>query len=159
MKPIPKNLDEKSVTEALYKGLDITKISIANDLIEEYNESKVELENPDIIDDPEFTFEWMMPDEYKELDLDKFLIDKCKNDLEIQRVTEELELFRMSGNIELVKYCIYLVDMFKSKNLVHGVGRGSSVSIFIFYLIGLHKVNSIKYELDYSDFFKLKELQ
>ena len=36
--------------------------------------------------------------------------------------------------------------------IVWGVGRGSSVSSYILYLLGVHKVNSIKYGLNITDF-------
>ena len=41
----------------------------------------------------------------------------------------------------------------REKNIIWGVGRGSSVSSYILYLIGVHRINSIKYELDYKEFF------
>jgi DNA polymerase III alpha subunit len=35
-----------------------------------------------------------------------------------------------------------------------GVGRGSSVASYCLYILGVHKVDSIKYELDIHEFLK-----
>jgi DNA polymerase III alpha subunit len=48
----------------------------------------------------------------------------------------------------------YLVDTLRKNNVVWGVGRGSSVASYILYLIGVHKVDSIKYNLDINEFLK-----
>jgi len=42
----------------------------------------------------------------------------------------------------------------RKNNLVWGVGRGSSVSSYLLYLIGVHKVDSYKYRLDIKEFLK-----
>ena len=51
-------------------------------------------------------------------------------------------------------FLIYLIDLMRTNNIVWGVGRGSSVSSYILYLIGVHKVNSILYKLDINDFLR-----
>jgi DNA polymerase III alpha subunit len=42
----------------------------------------------------------------------------------------------------------------RSNNIVWGVGRGSSVASYVLYLLGVHKVDSIKYGLDIREFLK-----
>jgi DNA polymerase III alpha subunit len=42
----------------------------------------------------------------------------------------------------------------KERNIVWGVGRGSSVASYVLFLIGTHKVDSVKYELDFNEFLK-----
>jgi hypothetical protein len=69
----------------------------------------------------------MYPQKYEDIDLESYLVSRCSNDDEVSRVYEELALFEMCDAISLVKYLIYLVDILNSKNLVWGVGRGSSV--------------------------------
>ena len=56
--------------------------------------------------------------------------------------------------IELLHFMKYLVDTLRKNNVVWGVGRGSSVASYILYLIGVHKVDSIKYNLDINEFLK-----
>jgi DNA polymerase III alpha subunit len=48
----------------------------------------------------------------------------------------------------------YLVDLMREHNIVWGVGRGSSVSSFVLFLIGIHRINSIYYGLDVEEFLK-----
>lgn len=97
---------------------------------------------------------WFMPDEYKNMDIAKFVLDQCQSDPELQRAGEELLLFQEKNMFMLLKYLKYLVDTMRNNNIVWGVGRGSSVSSFVLYLIGIHKINSLYYQLDISEFLK-----
>ena len=72
----------------------------------------------------------------------------------MQRVWEELDAFKERDMHNLLRYMIYLVDFMREHNIVWGVGRGSSVSSYVLYLIGIHKVDSIKYGLDINEFLR-----
>ena len=99
--------------------------------------------------------EWFMPQEYKELDVYTFVINKAGDDLaELERVEEELAQFKVRGMNNLLRYMIYLVDFMRENDIVWGVGRGSSVASYVLYLIGVHKIDSIKYELDWREFLR-----
>ena len=100
--------------------------------------------------------EWFMPDEYKTLDIDAFLLGKIGGKLtkEWGRCLEELEAFRKRGMEDLLRYMIYLVDFMRENNIVWGVGRGSSVASYVLYLIGVHRIDSIKYNLDWREFLR-----
>ena len=95
-----------------------------------------------------------MPDNYKALDIERFLIEKCKTDKEIERVEAELIEFESRNMYNLLRYMVYLVDFMRANNIVWGVGRGSSVASYVLYKIGIHKVNSIQYDLDYREFLR-----
>jgi DNA polymerase III alpha subunit len=97
---------------------------------------------------------WHMPDEYKNLDIAKFVLDQCKNDTELQRAGTELLLFQERNLFPLLQYLKYLVDTMRKNNIVWGVGRGSSVASFVLYLIGIHKINSIYFDLSIDEFLK-----
>jgi len=99
---------------------------------------------------------WFMPKEYKSTSLNivEHLLSLCKTDVETNRVLEELELFVQYDMIELLGYLKYLVDTMRENSIVWGVGRGSSVASYCLYLLGVHKINSIKYELDIREFLK-----
>ena len=98
--------------------------------------------------------EWNMPDKYKNLDIAKYLLDLCKTDVELQRVGKELLLYQERGMFKLLCFLVYLVDIMRDNNVVWGVGRGSSVASYVLYLIGVHKIDSIYYDLDVDEFLR-----
>lgn len=97
---------------------------------------------------------WHMPIEYQNLDIAKFVLEQCKTDAELQRAGQELLMFQERNMFTLLKYLKYLVDTMRENNIVWGVGRGSSVSSFVLYLIGIHRINSLYYDLDIEEFLK-----
>ena len=98
--------------------------------------------------------EWFMPDEYKQLTIQNYVLNKCKTDQELERVAEELKAFRERDMFNLLRYMVYLVDFMRENNIVWGVGRGSSVASYVLYLIGVHRINSIQYDLDWREFLR-----
>lgn len=97
---------------------------------------------------------WFMPDSYKDLDIAKFVLDQCKDDSELQRAGMELLMYQERDMFMLLKYLKYLVDTMREYNILWGVGRGSSISSFVLYLIGIHRINSLYYDLDITEFLK-----
>ena len=69
-------------------------------------------------------------------------------------MNEELAEFERRGMFDLLRYMVYLVDFMRDNNIVWGVGRGSSVASYVLYLIGVHKVDSIQYGLDWREFLR-----
>ena len=99
--------------------------------------------------------EWFMPDEYKELDVVAHLYSLCDGDDErFHRVNEELSAFQSREMFDLLRYMIYLVDFMRENEIVWGVGRGSSVASYVLYLIGVHRIDSVKYNLDWREFLR-----
>jgi DNA polymerase III alpha subunit len=89
-----------------------------------------------------------------DVDLKSILYDQCHTDQEKQRVDQEWDLFVKYDLINLLHFLRHLVKLMRQNNIVWGLGRGSSVSSFILYLLGVHKINSIKYNLDINEFLK-----
>jgi DNA polymerase III alpha subunit len=54
----------------------------------------------------------------------------------------------------LLQYLKYLVDTMRKNNIIWGVGRGSSVASYVLYLIGIHRINSLYYDLSIDEFLK-----
>lgn len=98
--------------------------------------------------------QWFMPREYYQLDIAKHVLDLCTTDEELQRVGQELLLYQERGLFDLLRYLKYLVDVMQQNKLVWGVGRGSSVASYVLYLLGIHKVNSMFYDLDPTEFLR-----
>jgi DNA polymerase III alpha subunit len=163
-------VEENDVFQALYNGANINLADCRfenTDSILKFNQAIVD--NADNI--PQLTeFEqtaltqqqfdqnnqarWFMPEEYKNFNMVEFLLDKTTNETEYQRVVTELELFYQHNMMDVLNYLKYLVDTMRTNNIVWGAGRGSSVASYCLYLLGVHKVNSIKYELDIREFLK-----
>ena len=97
---------------------------------------------------------WKMPKQYQEFDIENWLIGQCQNTEQIDRVRLELDLFTKTNLIMLLRYIKYLVDTMIKENIVWGVGRGSSTASYVLYLIGLHMIDSIKYNISIDEFFK-----
>lgn len=97
---------------------------------------------------------YFIPEEYKNFDIARFVLDQCQSDAELQRAGEELLLYQERDMFMLLRYLKYLVDTMRKNNIVWGVGRGSSVSSFVLFLIGVHKINSLYYDLPIDEFLK-----
>jgi len=110
--------------------------------------------------------EWVIPEKYKELDVVEY-VNKCMlseikryslkgKDLEVRffRMKMELRVWTERGQLDMLRTMIYVVETFRDKNIVWGTGRGSACASYILYLIGLHQVDSVKYELDIGEFFR-----
>jgi DNA polymerase III alpha subunit len=98
---------------------------------------------------------WNMPDEYKTLDIEAWIWAQTPPwDPQHTRVTEELAAFKERNMIDLLRWLKYFVDTMQANNVVWGVGRGSSVASYVLYLIGVHKIDSIKYNLDWQEFLR-----
>ena len=97
---------------------------------------------------------WYMPAEYKELDIAKYVLGLCKTDAELQRVGEELILYQERDLFNLLRYLKYFVDTMRANSVVWGLGRGSSVASYVLYLLNVHRINSMYYDLDIAEFLK-----
>ena len=157
-------LDTESALEYLYKGGDLFDANLSDEAVKEFNDTIQKLKdgkrlfrttNPSKEDfDSKNQSNWYFPDEYKTIDVDKYINELVNTDEERERVNYEMELYRKFNLYTVLRYLIYLVDTMRKNNVVWGVGRGSSVSSYVLYLIGVHKVNSIKYGLDIHEFLR-----
>jgi DNA polymerase III alpha subunit len=151
----------------LYKNpnLDISRFQVEDSL--EYNRSVADLHAElDLLDsyhiinqtvedfDSVLQKNWRMPKEYKDMDIAEYVLGLCKADHELQRVGQELLLFQERDLFDLLRYLKYLVDTLRKNNIIWGVGRGSSVASYVLFLIGVHKINSLYYNLDIEEFLK-----
>jgi DNA polymerase III alpha subunit len=97
---------------------------------------------------------WHMPEEYKNLDIAQHVLDLCNSEPELQRVGEELLLFQDRGLFDLLRYLKYFVDTMRKNNIVWGLGRGSSTASYVLYLLGVHRIDSLFYDLPIEEFLK-----
>jgi len=160
--PIFNNND---IFEALYKGQILSPemfVESNEDVkkLEEVAELKfwTPLDNYDIsLEEYDSTLQsnWFMPDQYQQLDIEAWVWEQCPPwDPQHTRVAEELAAFKERNMLDLLRWLKYFVDTCRSKNILWGVGRGSSVASYVLYLIGVHKIDSIKYNLDWQEFLR-----
>jgi DNA polymerase III alpha subunit len=166
-------VNEEDIVSALYSGkiADLTNLLFEDpELVTQFNLAVTENAEPiqklKLYKDSQETQEefdrrnqaqWFMPYEYQTYDIVDWLYCECRTIEQKDRVTEELRLFAQHNMIDLLKYIKYLVDTMRKNNIVWGVGRGSSVASYVLYLIGIHKIDSIKYGLDINEFLKGEE--
>ena len=160
--------DRQDLYDMLFDGLDITPIKELDwhEDFDKYNEALIKnhVEGQPLqpikklnIDISEFDRlnqqTWFMPEKYMKINVKSYIFDRTP-DHALDRVNMEWELYDKYQLIDVLKACIFIVDTFREKGIVWGVGRGSSVSSYILYLLGIHKVDSIKYDLDINEFLK-----
>ena len=159
--------DSNELCNLLYKDpkLDISRFQVEDSL--EYNRSVAELHAElDFLDsyhqitqtveefDNTLQRNWHMPKEYKDLDIAAYVLGLCKEEHELQRVGQELLLYQERDLFDLLRYLKYLVDTLRKNNVVWGVGRGSSVASYVLFLIGVHRIDSLYYDLNIDEFLK-----
>ena len=153
--------------DLLYKNpkLDISLFQVEDSI--EYNRSVAELHAElDLLDsyhnisqtveefDRVLQKNWRMPQEYRELDIAEYVLGLCQQEHELQRVGQELLLYQERNLFDLLRYLKYLIDTLRKNNVVWGVGRGSSVASYVLFLLGVHKIDSLYYELNIDEFLK-----
>ena len=161
-------LSSDNLKELLLQGKNISHLNVIFDEEIEFFQEYQSLLLPGMVtflDAPEekLTFDefhaacaeqWIFPVVYQQIDVRTWLLDKCKTQQEIDRVNEEYVLYEGRDLIMLLRLFIYLISYFREKKFIWGVGRGSSVSSYVLYLIGVHRVDSLKYGFDIRDYLK-----
>jgi DNA polymerase III alpha subunit len=116
-------------------------------------------------DEPiELDFGWRLPPEYLALDVVEHVsavfqerlpaleYGTAQTELAINRVAQELSEFERRGLNDLLRVIIYVLARFKETGQVYGVGRGSSCASFVLFLLGLHVVDPIKFNVPLEEF-------
>jgi DNA polymerase III alpha subunit len=116
------------------------------------------------VDPSLFPPSWDLPDKYKYLDLDEYLVGLVSRieqdslyEKRVERLSLEIWLFKELQLDDVLRALIYVIDSMKENNVVWGVGRGSSCSSYLFFLLGLHCVDPVKYDVEITDFIRLQE--
>lgn len=111
------------------------------------------------------SFEWIIPEEFKSININEYLNERLFEQYDSNpnwtdddvakravRVSRELRLFKKHALNDVLRVLIFVINTLHNKSVVWGVGRGSSVSSYVLYLIGIHDVDSVEYDLDIADF-------
>lgn len=138
-------------------------ITHINEVVQQYNmhvstnsELKVKLTcNP-------LNFDWNLPNEYDKLDVNSYVFDKFIEQTKqvtdeeftkrARRLSTELEQYAKYNLVNVLRAVIYIINTLTEHNIIWGVGRGSSVSSYVLYILGVHDVDSYAYDLNIEDF-------
>ena len=147
------NTQEQLIAGVLRHGPDILEYCQTSDDLTKYiqriNQERLDYPLPTTIDPNN----WFIPNKYLDLDIEQWLVDQCPEE-NLERLAQELELYRQHNMTVILKCMKYIVDTLRENKVVWGVGRGSSVASYALYLIGVHKIDSVKYKLPIEEFFK-----
>jgi len=150
-----KTNSEKDLIEGVMKhGPDILEHCVTHDDIGNYLDrifqEKLNYPLPKKEIDSDF---WFIPKEYKILDIEDYLVNLCPKE-NYERLSTELKLYRQHNMIPILQTMKYIVDTLRKNNIIWGVGRGSSVASYVLFLLGVHKIDSVKYNLPIEEFFR-----
>lgn len=108
------------------------------------------------------SFDWKLPLEYQTLDVVEYLcekhialtrrMDEKEATARDYRLISEIAKYKKHDLIDVLRAIIWIINTLTEHNVVWGVGRGSSVSSYVLYVIGVHDVDSFAYGLDIDDF-------
>lgn len=155
------------LVELLQRGVDTNKIyvdAITDEIVQFNKLTKNTITTKSSVNS--LSKQWNIPQEYIEICIEEYVLNKliklCEitdySDEEMKsrfaRTNAELELYRKNNMFDVLRVIIYVINTLQQHDIVWGVGRGSSVSSYVLYLIGVHDVDSMEYGLEISDFMK-----
>ena len=151
--------NEDTGLELLYRQTDLLRVPFTCDVVKQFNKFADELELEHLVSQVEYSKDFNIPQHYKEIDVEEYirgLIPTSGDSAEAVEARVEMELaeYKARNLFPVLQLLIYIIDTMRKNNLVWGVGRGSSVSSYLLYLIGVHKVDSVKYNLNIKEFLK-----
>jgi DNA polymerase III alpha subunit len=162
-------VDAEMVAHLLLRGVEpkFLRVTETNWEIDQFNLNVPDDQEirKDVVEPVSLDLKWRLPKEFFDLDLGAYVVDKMSKFLEtsgyapeqenqaIERVAVELEEIHQRGMIEFFKTVIYILETFKQKNVIWGVGRGSSCASYVLFILGLHSVDCIKLDVPMSEFF------
>lgn len=97
---------------------------------------------------------WTTPEPWDGADVESICLTRCESQEERDRVRLEMAMFRERDMEPALRHLLYLVDHWRSNGVLWGVGRGSSVSSLVLFLIGINRINPLEFHLDIGEFLK-----
>ena len=150
-------VEPDKIPEMILSGVSISKIAAKhiNADLTKFNQLEDCQIQTEKTQNREFDTSWQIPSEYDNLDIYSKIRSLADNYPEVYKKRVEAELHEIKNRKleNLFKTIFYVVDTFRTSNSVWGVGRGSSCASLILFLIGLHKVDPIRFGIDASEFF------
>ena len=162
-------LEPELVAAALIKGVQPSAIRVRGTSaeIETFNAEVTDIERikPEAVEPVNLSMAWQLPEKYKNLDLWNVILDTFFNRLEslgyeeavqqeaFARLFDEYDEIKRRGRVEFIRTVIYVLDTFREKGVVWGVGRGSSCASYTLFILGLHVVDCVCLKVPMEEFF------
>jgi DNA polymerase III alpha subunit len=80
--------------------------------------------------------------------------DSTPTEAHIKRLETELDYFDRMGLFGFLISLKNLILEFEKDGVVWGVGRGSACASYVLYLLGVHDINPITYDISFTEFSK-----
>lgn len=157
------------VASALARGLRPSglRVSEINEDVRSFNANVVECDllHLAVAEPILIPMTWQLPDKYKKLDVQERVFDEFfkrlsslsysseQEDIAVRRLADEVNEVETRGMMDFMRTIVYVLDTFRTKDIVWGVGRGSSCACYILFVLGLHVVDCVKYEVPMNEFF------
>lgn len=109
---------------------------------------------------PARRYRWDLPEKYRSLNVYEYasrkLVEKglFDDDRYIDRTTEELDTMCEREMEDFIRLLIYMVEVFEENDVVRGVGRGSACASLVLFLIGIHMIDPIVYDIPIKEFLR-----
>lgn len=108
--------------------------------------------------------DWSIPEPYRSMDLDEYMFNAFdarrptdyteeQFNTALKRIVDELEEVRVRGMTEFMRTVIYVLDTLRKNNVIWGVGRGSSCASYLLFIIGLHAVDCVRFDVPLEEFY------
>lgn len=106
------------------------------------------------------TFSWVTPESYNQIDVPEYCIDMLthrglQDDPDyVNRLELELERVEQTGMADFIRCLLWITDTMRENNIPWGLGRGSSCASLVMFLIGVNKVDPVRYDIPMEEFYK-----
>lgn len=152
----------EKVVEFLLDGADINQLAVTHlsEAVEQFNANSNQTLG--VMGDVPvtLTYDWVLEEPHASLTLqdiqDRLVARLDVNDPRLQermdRLALELGEFETRGLIPALRAIIYVIDTFTKNDIVWGVGRGSSCASYVLFLLNLHLVDPILYDIPLTEF-------
>lgn len=148
---------------SLIQRFDVSYVDSLTDDVREYNRSVSKSKALTVkTESKPLSVEWDLPKADATRDVVQYVFDKhyaeyghlptAEFEQREERLSIELVKYKKYGFFDVLRTIIFIINKLTTHNVVWGVGRGSSVSSYVMYVIGVHDVDSFAYDLDINDF-------
>lgn len=105
------------------------------------------------------TFAWITPPPYVTMDIaDRCMTMMLDRSLDtptyMDRLVDEIALMYARDMEPFVRCVVWITDMMRKKDIVWGLGRGSSCASLILFVLGINKVDPVRYDIPKEEFYK-----